>query len=160
MAASRLPLLLLLAVAAGRHALPAAGSDAHPGYDDGAEDTCGVPAAAAAAAGRMEEYGGGRILDITHAYRADLPEFAPGAVTGPVVRLKDSMANGSICNLSELKMHCHTGTHVDAPGHINQGHFAAGLDVDKLDLDLLNGTPSPPPPLYLFPYLLLAGDMC
>ncbi|KAB8086201.1 hypothetical protein EE612_009365 [Oryza sativa] len=139
MAASRLALLLLvLAVAAARHALPAAGSDAHPGYD-GAEDTCGVPAAAAAAAGRMEEYGVGRILDITHAYRADLPAFAPGAVTGPVVRLRDSMANGTLYNLSELKMECHMGTHVDAPGHMNQGHFAAGLDVDKLDLDLLNG---------------------
>ncbi|EEE56465.1 hypothetical protein OsJ_05673 [Oryza sativa Japonica Group] len=49
------------------------------------------------------------------------------------------MANGTLYNLSELKMECHMGTHVDAPGHMNQGHFAAGLDVDKLDLDLLNG---------------------
>jgi kynurenine formamidase len=37
-------------------------------------------------------------------------------------------------------MECHAGTHVDAPGHINQAHFAAGLDVDTLDLDVLNGT--------------------
>jgi hypothetical protein len=29
---------------------------------------------------------------------------------------------------------------VDAPGHINQAHFAAGLDVDTLDLHVLNGT--------------------
>ncbi|KAF0888303.1 hypothetical protein E2562_013746 [Oryza meyeriana var. granulata] len=143
MAAAHLALLLLLAVVA-RHALPAAGSDAHPGYD-GTEDTCGGPAAA----GRMEEYGGGRILDITHVYRPDLPAFASGAATGPVVRLKDSMANGSLYNLSKLEMECHMGTHVDAPGHMNQGHFAAGLDVDKLDLELLNGMPSPP--RYLFP---------
>ncbi|XP_006647015.1 cyclase-like protein 1 [Oryza brachyantha] len=120
---------LLVVVLAARHALLAAGSDAHPGYD-ATEDTCGVPAA---------EYGGGRILDITHAYRPDMPEFALGEVTGPLVRLRDSMADGSVCNLSELRMHCHMGTHVDAPGHINQAHFAAGLDVDKLDLEVLNG---------------------
>jgi kynurenine formamidase len=36
-------------------------------------------------------------------------------------------------------MECHTGTHLDAPGHFNQAHFAAGLDVDTLDLEVLNG---------------------
>jgi len=49
------------------------------------------------------------------------------------------MENGSEYNLSELHMECHTGTHVDAPGHFNQAHFAAGLDVDTLDLEVLNG---------------------
>jgi kynurenine formamidase len=71
----------------------------------------------------------------------DMPAFAPGAAAGPLVRLKVSMANGSEYNLSELRMECHTGTHVDAPGHINQRHFAAGRDVDTLDLDVLNGAP-------------------
>ena len=32
-----------------------------------------------------------------------------------------------------------SGTHVDAPGHMVQEHFEAGLGVDKLDLDVLNG---------------------
>jgi kynurenine formamidase len=83
---------------------------------------------------RLEEYGGGR----THAYRPELP--APGRDgLGPVTRLVESMANGSINNLSELRMVVHAGTHVDAPGHMVQEHFEAGLDADKLDLDVLNG---------------------
>ena len=112
-----------------------AADDAHQRYSD--EGTCTVGADLR----RLEERGGrGRIIDITHAYVPDLPAFATGAVTGPVVRLKESMADGSEYNLSELRMECHAGTHVDAPGHINQAHFAAGLDVDTLDLDVLNGT--------------------
>ncbi|EMS68632.1 hypothetical protein TRIUR3_24157 [Triticum urartu] len=68
-----------------------------------------------------------------------MPAYAPGATVGPIVRLKESMENGSDYNLSELSMECHIGTHVDAPGHFNQAHFAAGLDVDTLDLEVLNG---------------------
>uniref|UniRef100_A0A8R7QS31 Kynurenine formamidase n=1 Tax=Triticum urartu TaxID=4572 RepID=A0A8R7QS31_TRIUA len=63
----------------------------------------------------------------------------PDAAAGPLVRLKESMENGSDYNLSELRMPCHMGTHVDAPGHMIQAHFAAGLDVDTLDLEVLNG---------------------
>ncbi|XP_062223863.1 cyclase-like protein 1 isoform X2 [Phragmites australis] len=140
MPAAQLPFLLALLLVASREALPAASAgDAHPGYAD--EGSCGLDGGLSAAAPRRleESDGGRRILDITHAYRPDLPAFAPGAVTGPVVRLKESMENGSAYNLSELKMECHMGTHVDAPGHINQGHFAAGLDVDTLDLEVLNG---------------------
>ncbi|CAN6243346.1 unnamed protein product [Urochloa humidicola] len=132
-----LPLLLLAAASP----LSASG-EAHPGYSSSGEGTCTVAAGDAAAAAEgllLEERGPGRIIDITHAYVPDLPAFAPGAVTGPVVRLKQSMADGSEYNLSELKMECHMGTHLDAPGHINQGHFAAGRDVDSLDLDVLNG---------------------
>jgi len=129
-------MLLAVAVMLAPRAPVARGSGAHPAYPD-AGGTCG--SAAAGAEARLEEHGGGRIIDITHAYVPDLPAFAQGAVAGPVVRLKHSMADGSEYNLSELRMECHTGTHVDAPGHINQAHFAAGLDVDTLDLDLLNG---------------------
>ncbi|KAF0931346.1 hypothetical protein E2562_004488 [Oryza meyeriana var. granulata] len=49
------------------------------------------------------------------------------------------MANGWRSNLSELGMSVHTGTHVDAPGHMWQRHFEAGFDVDTLDLEILNG---------------------
>lgn len=100
--------------------------------DSAAHQTC------AAAAAQLDEYGGGRIVDITHAYRPDLP--APGRDSlGPVTQLAESMANGSISNVSELRMLVHSGTHVDAPGHMVQEHFEAGLGVDKLDLDVLNG---------------------
>uniref|UniRef100_A0A0D3GJ26 Cyclase-like protein 2 n=1 Tax=Oryza barthii TaxID=65489 RepID=A0A0D3GJ26_9ORYZ len=83
--------------------------------------------------------GGRRILDITHAVRAELPVLGSCDGVGALVRLKKSMANGSRSNLSELRMSVHTGTHVDAPGHMWQPHFDAGLDVDTLDLGLLNG---------------------
>lgn len=140
MAARAAITIFLLILLPAHHALATAASDAHPGYADAETDTCG-PALDLGAAGRrygpgLEEYGGGRIVDITHAYRPGMP---PDAAAGPLVRLKESMENGSDYNLSELRMHCHMGTHVDAPGHMNQAHFAAGLDVDTLDLDVLNG---------------------
>uniref|UniRef100_A0A453NPL4 Cyclase n=6 Tax=Triticinae TaxID=1648030 RepID=A0A453NPL4_AEGTS len=148
MAAAALTLLLLVLLPAGR-ALATAAGDAHPGYAGAEADTCepapgGAPPYGGGAAGRrhgpaLEEYGGGHIVDITHAYRPSMPAFAPGATVGPLVRLKASMEDGSEYNLSELRMECHMGTHVDAPGHMNQAHFAAGLDVDTLDLDVLNG---------------------
>jgi kynurenine formamidase len=34
----------------------------------------------------------------------------------------------------------HAGTHIDTPGHMIQEHFEAGLDADKLDLAVLNGS--------------------
>ncbi|KAM3240745.1 hypothetical protein ACQJBY_054024 [Aegilops geniculata] len=144
MAAAALTLLLLVLLPAGR-ALATATGDAHPGYAGAEADTCGPalsgspPSGGGAAGPALEEYGGGHIVDITHAYRPSMPAFAPGATVGPLVRLKASMEDGSEYNLSELRMECHMGTHVDAPGHMNQAHFAAGLDVDTLDLDVLNG---------------------
>lgn len=137
MAAQLASLLLVFLLLIGAPPFSIAG-DAHPGYSSG-EGTCTVDAGAAATGESGGGEGGRRIIDITHAYVADLPAFAPEAVTGPVVRLKESMADGSEYNLSELKIECHMGTHVDAPGHINQANFAAGLDVDTLDLDVLNG---------------------
>ncbi|KAF8783895.1 hypothetical protein HU200_000344 [Digitaria exilis] len=137
-------LLVSLLLLLGAPALSSGGGGvAHPGYSSGGEGTCGAGddscgLASAGAEVALEEHGGGRIIDITHAYRPDLP--APGRDgLGPVTRLTESMANGSVNNVSELKMVVHSGTHVDAPGHMVQEHFVAGLDVDKLDLDVLNG---------------------
>ncbi|KAK3152338.1 hypothetical protein QOZ80_2BG0157580 [Eleusine coracana subsp. coracana] len=119
-----------------------AGGDAHPGYAT-EEGACGLlnddAAGGAVPALRRLEEDRRRIIDITHAYVPDMPDFGTGAVIGPVLRLRESMENGSEYNLSELHMSCHVGTHVDGPGHMNQGHFAAGRDVDKLDLQVLNG---------------------
>ncbi|TVU00033.1 hypothetical protein EJB05_54526 [Eragrostis curvula] len=144
MAAAPAPLaaLLLLALLLGVSGESSAAGDAHPGYAD--EGSCGLDdsgAADAIPALRLEEERGGarsKIIDITHAYVPDMPAFRQGAATGPLVRLMVSMANGSEYNESELRMNCHTGTHLDAPGHMNQDHFAAGRDVDTLDLDVLN----------------------
>lgn len=47
--------------------------------------------------------------------------------------------NGSLANNSEMKIPTHTGTHVDAPGHVYDHYFDAGFDVDTLDLHVLNG---------------------
>ncbi|KAG6588686.1 Cyclase-like protein 2, partial [Cucurbita argyrosperma subsp. sororia] len=38
-----------------------------------------------------------------------------------------------------MKLPAHTGTHVDAPGHVFDHYFDAGFDVDTLDLGVLNG---------------------
>ncbi|RLN34401.1 kynurenine formamidase-like isoform X3 [Panicum miliaceum] len=65
-----LPLLLLLLPAAA----VAAGGDEpapHPGYAHGTEEACGVVVLPAPE--RREEFDGGRIVDISHYYRADMP---------------------------------------------------------------------------------------
>nr|XP_051194892.1 cyclase-like protein 1 isoform X3 [Lolium perenne] len=131
MAAAVALALLLPVLLQASHALATAAGNAHPGYTGADAGTCGP----ARHGPGLEEYGGGRIVDITHAYRPVMP----GATVQPLLRLKESMEEGSDYNLSDLRMECHTGTHVDAPGHMNQAHFAAGLDVDTLDLDVLNG---------------------
>jgi hypothetical protein len=131
-----LPLLLLLppaAVAAGGE------SAAHPGYAHGTEEACGV--AVLPAPERREEFDGGRIVDISHYYRADMPAWESAEGSGEFLRLARSMRNGSdIANFSELRLTAHSGTHVDAPGHVFEHYYDAGFDVDTLDLAVLNGT--------------------
>ncbi|HIQ99721.1 MAG TPA: cyclase family protein [Candidatus Scybalocola faecavium] len=46
-----------------------------------------------------------------------------------------SMDKGDSCNVTNLTLGCHTGTHVDAPLHFLQG----GKSLDEMDLDRLNG---------------------
>jgi hypothetical protein len=81
-----------------------------------------------------------RIVDITHAYREDLPVADSSEGLGNPIKLVASMKNGSLYNLSEMKMIVHTGTHVDSPAHFFQENYEAGFDVDTLDLELLNGS--------------------
>nr|CAD1823100.1 unnamed protein product [Ananas comosus var. bracteatus] len=88
---------------------------------------------------RREEYDGGRIIDITYALREDMPSWESPEGLGPFLWLAGSMANGSLANNSEMKLPAHTGTHVDAPGHVFQHYYEAGFDVDTLDLEVLNG---------------------
>ncbi|RWW37023.1 hypothetical protein BHE74_00057912 [Ensete ventricosum] len=123
-------LLLLLEI------ISSAAASAHPGYPEPAE--CGGGAELLVV--RREEYGGGRILDITHAYREDMPGWEMEEGLGRFLWLSKSMDNGSsVAYFSEMKLPAHSGTHVDAPSHVFQRYFEAGFDVDTLDLDLLNG---------------------
>ncbi|KAF8019205.1 hypothetical protein BT93_G0021 [Corymbia citriodora subsp. variegata] len=89
----------------------------------------------------MRVYGNGRIIDITHRITPDLPSFfsdTDGSL-GQYLWLQLSMKNGSIANFSEIKLPAHTGTHIDAPGHVFDHYYDAGFDVDSLDLEVLNG---------------------
>lgn len=88
---------------------------------------------------RREVYGGGRIIDISHRYHPDMPSWESPHGLGNFLRLAGSMKNGSVANFSEMKLPTHTGTHVDAPGHVFDHYYDAGFDVDTLDLDVLNG---------------------
>lgn len=90
---------------------------------------------------RREVYGNGRIFDISHRYTPDMPAFESVDGVGQFLWLPYSMKNGSLANNSEMKLPSHTGTHVDAPGHVFDHYFDAGFDVDTLDLDVLNGNP-------------------
>lgn len=88
---------------------------------------------------RREVYGDGRIFDISHRYTTDMPNWGSEDGVGQFLWLPASMKNGSLANNSEMKLPTHTGTHVDAPGHVFDHYFDAGFDVDTLDLGVLNG---------------------
>lgn len=92
---------------------------------------------------RREVYDDGRIFDISHRYQPDMPSWESDDGIGQFLWLPKSMKNGSLANNSEMKLPTHTGTHVDAPGHVFDHYFDAGFDVDSLDLHILNGH-SPP----------------
>ncbi|KAL5857880.1 hypothetical protein ACOSQ3_005338 [Xanthoceras sorbifolium] len=88
---------------------------------------------------RLEVYDGGRIYDISHRYTSDMPSWDDTEGLGQFLWLPKSIKNGSLANNSEMKLPTHTGTHVDAPGHVFDHYFDAGFDVDTLDLGVLNG---------------------
>ncbi|KAL1296043.1 hypothetical protein HN51_056819 [Arachis hypogaea] len=80
-----------------------------------------------------------RIVDISHRYQADMPEWESEGGIGQFLWQVSSMKNGSMANASLMKLPTHTGTHVDAPGHFYDHYFYASFDVDSLDLHVLNG---------------------
>ncbi|WCJ17799.1 Cyclase family protein [Euphorbia peplus] len=88
---------------------------------------------------RRELYGDGRIIDISHRFRSDMPAWDSDDVLGEFLWLSGSMKNGSLANFSKMMLPIHSGTHVDAPGHVFDRYFEAGFDVDTLDLEVLNG---------------------
>ncbi|KAI3938334.1 hypothetical protein MKW98_015233 [Papaver atlanticum] len=80
-------------------------------------------------------------IDISHTFRSTMPKWGSSEGLGQFLTIHDgdSMKNGSIANFSEMKLPIHTGTHVDAPGHVFDHYFDACFDVDTLDLEVLNG---------------------
>jgi hypothetical protein len=68
-----------------------------------------------------------------------MPSFGSENGLGQFLQFPEKIKNGSMVNVSEMKMVTHTGTHVDAPGHFFDHYFDAGFDVDTLDLEVLNG---------------------
>ncbi|CAA2987624.1 kynurenine formamidase isoform X1 [Olea europaea subsp. europaea] len=114
-------------------------SDAYPsGYGDelgtcvGIGDTISSPL-------RREVYDNGEIIDITHRFTPNTPVGSSTEGVGRFLTLLESMKNGSDYNFSEMKLPVHSGTHVDAPGHMYDNYFDEGYDVDTLDLRVLNG---------------------
>ncbi|CAI0557455.1 unnamed protein product [Linum tenue] len=117
-----LPLLLLLLVTA---------DEAWSSYPASGE----VPPAEV-----REVYGNGRLFDITHRLKPDLPKFDSTGGIGQLYTLVQSIKNGSSYNEGEInRLLTHTGTHVDTPGHFYQKYFEAGYTIESLDLDVLNG---------------------
>lgn len=53
----------------------------------------------------------------------------------PKRTIVSDMDNGASCNVSELEMNAHNGTHMDAPKHFIKG----GRAIDELELDNLIG---------------------
>ncbi|KAJ4716264.1 kynurenine formamidase-like [Melia azedarach] len=89
---------------------------------------------------RQEVYGNGRVYDISHRISNEMPTYVDHAGgVGKFLWLTESMKNGSISNLSEVRFSVHTGTHVDTPAHVFDHYYDAGFDADALDLDVMNG---------------------
>jgi hypothetical protein len=134
-------LVLTLVLYAASQTIPALSSTTAYPSAPGTETTdCSVSGTDKLIPVRREVYDGGRIIDITHRYSPDMPEFGSSEGIGQFLWLAQSMKNGSLANQSEMKMPTHTGTHVDAPGHFFDHYFDAGFDVDTLDLEVLNGS--------------------
>ncbi|GER42173.1 cyclase family protein [Striga asiatica] len=108
-------------------ALSSSSNYAYPcGYGDGSSDCVGVH--------ENEE-----IFDITHKFTPHTPVGDSTDGIGQFLTLLMSMKNGSDYNFSEMKIPVHSGTHVDAPGHMYDNYYDEGCDVDSLDLRVLNG---------------------
>ncbi|GFP84601.1 hypothetical protein PHJA_000604000 [Phtheirospermum japonicum] len=101
------------------------------GYGNGPSDRVGDSSS------RVHE--NGDIFDITHQFTPHTPVGDSTEGIGHFLTLLFSMKNGSDYNFSEMKLPVHSGTHVDAPGHMYDKYFDEGYDVDSLDLRVLNG---------------------
>ncbi|MGP5930855.1 cyclase family protein [Corynebacterium glyciniphilum] len=74
-------------------------------------------------------------FDLTHPIATDMPVY-PGDPTVTVTEVATVVADG--CSVRSLSLGTHTGTHVDAPAHVDQG----GRTVDGILPGELTGTAS------------------
>jgi hypothetical protein len=133
-------LVLILLLCATSHTIPALSTTpAYPSVPGTETIDCSHSGTDELRPVRREVYGGGRIFDISHRYTPDMPVWESSDSLGQFLWLPKSMKNGSLANNSEMKLPAHTGTHVDASGHVFDHYFDAGFDVDTLDLEVLNG---------------------
>ena len=70
-----------------------------------------------------------RYIDITQTISTGMKKYS----SDPCVKINQfkSLKRGNSCNLSELTLGTHSGTHIDAPRHI----FNRAKTVDRLNLD-------------------------
>ena len=73
-----------------------------------------------------------KIIDITQEIFSC--KVYPGDTAPSFVRVK-SISDGEICNVTDITMCAHNGTHIDAPFHFIDG----GDTIEKLDLNRLVG---------------------
>ena len=69
----------------------------------------------------------------------------------PVYKRISDMQTGAVCNVTELEMNAHNGTHIDAPRHFVRD----GITIDQLDLSVLIG----PCTVRTFDHDLTAADL-
>lgn len=72
-------------------------------------------------------------IDISYPYYEGMAIY-PG---NPGFSMEDyyNISKGDSCNISEIRMGTHTGTHIDAPTHFIQN----GKSVDRIPLEVMNG---------------------
>ena len=73
-----------------------------------------------------------RIYDISMSVDQNTPVYNNNANNKPVVTIGRDYRSGSVYE-SFIKLHMHTGTHIDAPLHMLEG----GSTIDKLDISKL-----------------------
>lgn len=56
--------------------------------------------------------------------------------TSPAYKQMQSLSDGKPCNLTDISMCTHNGTHIDAPAH----YIEDGKTIDQLPLDIFVGT--------------------
>jgi arylformamidase len=74
-----------------------------------------------------------KFYDISVLLHSNLPVW-PGGTKVNIFKSSE-MANGEICNVTELEIGGHTGTHLDAPLHF----VIDGKEINEIPLDLLIG---------------------
>jgi arylformamidase len=74
-----------------------------------------------------------KIYDVSVPISSEMPVY-PGD-PGIKIELRESIAKGSVCNVSSISLGSHTGTHIDPPYHF----IESGIKVDQIPLNLLIG---------------------